>query len=135
MGTMSPDAPVTERLSRVRVNESDFDTIRVLGRGGFGEVRLVSCKFNGEFYAMKLLRKHKMRTEREVPGLPRLAIARRKRLGLTDLRRRRVGGYGRRGVCTRRPSSAKSATLWPCRSRRGSRRSTMHFRTTSTCSS
>jgi len=60
------DTPLIDSLTQLRVNENDFETLRVLGRGGFGEVRLVRCKLNGQVYAMKALRKHKMRTEREV---------------------------------------------------------------------
>jgi serine/threonine protein kinase len=72
------DAPLTDKLATLRVNESDFETLRVLGRGGFGEVRLVRFKPTRDVYAMKVLRKHKMRTEREVRRpLPAPHMARR----------------------------------------------------------
>jgi len=31
-------AAISTKLNAVRLKESDFDTVRVLGRGGFGEV-------------------------------------------------------------------------------------------------
>lgn len=57
-----------DAVKPLRVKESDFDTLKVLGRGGFGEVRLVKNKLDGQVYAMKLLRKSKLLTEREVPN-------------------------------------------------------------------
>jgi len=58
--------PLLDAIKPLRVQESDFETLKVLGRGGFGEVRLVKNKVDGQVYAMKLLRKSKLLTEREV---------------------------------------------------------------------
>ena len=45
------------RLRRVRLTRSAFAPIKVIGRGAFGEVRLVQRKGTDELYAMKKLRK------------------------------------------------------------------------------
>jgi serine/threonine protein kinase len=55
-----------DAIKPLRVKEDDFQILKVLGRGGFGEVRLVKGKVDGQVYAMKLLRKSKLLTEREV---------------------------------------------------------------------
>ncbi|KAF6029677.1 trc [Bugula neritina] len=46
------------RLKRTRLGVDDFDPLKVIGRGAFGEVRLVQKKDTGHIYAMKIL--HKM---------------------------------------------------------------------------
>lgn len=48
------------RLKRVRLSPSDFRTLRVIGKGAFGEVRLVQKEDTGQVYAMKTLRKTDM---------------------------------------------------------------------------
>ena len=48
------------RLRRVRLDASDFKTIKVIGKGAFGEVRLVQKKDTGKIYAMKTLKKSEM---------------------------------------------------------------------------
>ena len=48
------------RLRRQRICASYFETIKVIGRGAFGEVRLCRSKDTGEIYAMKSLRKSEM---------------------------------------------------------------------------
>lgn len=48
------------RLRRVRMGASDFATIKVIGKGAFGEVRLVQKIDTGKIYAMKSLRKSEM---------------------------------------------------------------------------
>ena len=48
------------RLRRVRLDVSDFKTIKVIGKGAFGEVRLVQKKDTGKIYAMKSLKKSEM---------------------------------------------------------------------------
>ncbi|KAK3927456.1 Citron rho-interacting kinase [Frankliniella fusca] len=49
-------APVSE-IRSMRVNISDFEVRKVIGRGHFGEVHLVREKQTGDAYAMKTLRK------------------------------------------------------------------------------
>lgn len=68
----------SERTGSTRgVNMSDFDTLKVLGRGSFGQVMLVRKKDTGKLYAMKVLVKKNVvkrkqvehtRTERRVLG-------------------------------------------------------------------
>ena len=52
------------RLKRSRLGVEDFDPLKVIGRGAFGEVRLVQKRDTGHVYAMKVLRKAAM-VERE----------------------------------------------------------------------
>ncbi|KAH0618788.1 hypothetical protein JD844_018264, partial [Phrynosoma platyrhinos] len=48
------------RLKRTRLGLEDFESLKVIGRGAFGEVRLVQKKDTGHVYAMKILRKADM---------------------------------------------------------------------------
>lgn len=48
------------RLKRSRLGVDDFESLKVIGRGAFGEVRLVQKKDTGHVYAMKILRKSDM---------------------------------------------------------------------------
>merc|ERR1719427_2525269 len=44
----------------------DFEMLKVIGRGAFGEVRLVQKKDTGHVYAMKMLRKKDMMEKEQV---------------------------------------------------------------------
>jgi serine/threonine protein kinase len=48
---------VNRTMKRTRVDEEDFDKLRVIGRGSFGKVFQVKKKDTGRIYAMKVLRK------------------------------------------------------------------------------
>lgn len=48
------------RLRRTRLSLEDFHTVQVIGKGAFGEVRLVQKKDTGKIYAMKTLLKSEM---------------------------------------------------------------------------
>ncbi|VDM76276.1 unnamed protein product [Strongylus vulgaris] len=48
------------RLKRTRLLVTDFESLKVIGRGAFGEVRLVQKIDSGHIYAMKILRKSEM---------------------------------------------------------------------------
>ncbi|TPX35875.1 hypothetical protein SmJEL517_g01676 [Synchytrium microbalum] len=48
------------RLRRVRLGVDDFITVKVIGKGAFGEVRLTQKADTGKIYAMKTLRKSEM---------------------------------------------------------------------------
>ncbi|KAG0306390.1 Serine/threonine-protein kinase [Dissophora globulifera] len=48
------------RLRRTRLGLDDFATVKVIGKGAFGEVRLVQKQDSGKIYAMKTLRKADM---------------------------------------------------------------------------
>lgn len=53
------------RSKRVRLTASDFTSLKVIGRGAFGEVRLVQKIDTGHIYAMKILRKSEMREKEQ----------------------------------------------------------------------
>ncbi|KAJ3024631.1 UNVERIFIED_CONTAM: Serine/threonine-protein kinase [Siphonaria sp. JEL0065] len=48
------------RLRRTRLTAADFWTLKVIGKGAFGEVRLVQKTDSGKIYAMKTLKKSEM---------------------------------------------------------------------------
>ncbi|KAF7432976.1 Serine/threonine-protein kinase [Pleurotus ostreatus] len=48
------------RLRRTRLGLDDFRTVKVIGKGAFGEVRLVQKIDTGKIYAMKTLKKDEM---------------------------------------------------------------------------
>ena len=39
---------------------SDFDLIRVLGSGSFGRVKFAKYKVDGQYYALKYMKKHEI---------------------------------------------------------------------------
>ena len=45
----------------IKLSYSDFDKLKVLGKGSFGEVLLVRLKANNKFYAMKILTKKQVK--------------------------------------------------------------------------
>jgi len=49
-----------KRRATKKVNVEDFRTVKVIGRGAFGEVRVVLKKDNDQVYAMKTMRKKEM---------------------------------------------------------------------------
>ena len=54
------------RLKRSRLGPDDFEPIKVIGKGAFGEVRLVQKVDTGHVYAMKILRKADMVEKEQV---------------------------------------------------------------------
>ncbi|KAK0239165.1 AGC/NDR protein kinase [Armillaria nabsnona] len=70
--TLTPDAKEREirkyskmesqhlRLRRTKIKLADFRTVKVIGKGAFGEVRLVQKVDTGKVYAMKSLQKAEM---------------------------------------------------------------------------
>jgi serine/threonine protein kinase len=48
------------RLRRTKIGLNDFRTVKVIGKGAFGEVRLVQKLDTGKVYAMKSLHKAEM---------------------------------------------------------------------------
>ncbi|XP_066275539.1 serine/threonine-protein kinase 38-like [Branchiostoma lanceolatum] len=54
------------RLKRSRLGVDDFESLKVIGRGAFGEVRLVQKKDTGHIFAMKVLRKADMLEKEQV---------------------------------------------------------------------
>jgi serine/threonine protein kinase len=45
------------RLARKKFAVKDFENVKLVGRGAFGEVRLVRLKDSGEYFAMKIMNK------------------------------------------------------------------------------
>eukprot|EP00112_Aurelia_sp_Birch-Aquarium-sp1_P009989 Seg2156.4 transcript_id=Seg2156.4/GoldUCD/mRNA.D3Y31 product="Serine/threonine-protein kinase 38-like" protein_id=Seg2156.4/GoldUCD/D3Y31 len=54
------------RLKRTRIGRDDFESLKVIGKGAFGEVRLAQKKDTGHVYAMKILRKADMLEKEQV---------------------------------------------------------------------
>ncbi len=54
------------RLKRLKLTYNDFSPLKVIGKGAFGEVRLVQKKDTGHIYAMKILRKKDMLLKEQV---------------------------------------------------------------------
>ncbi|XP_030377944.1 rho-associated protein kinase 1 isoform X1 [Scaptodrosophila lebanonensis] len=52
--------PVAQRINQLRMNVEDFDFIKLIGAGAFGEVQLVRHKSSSQVYAMKRLSKFEM---------------------------------------------------------------------------
>lgn len=66
---MTTDKPSFLRLRRTRIGLADFRTVKVIGKGAFGEVRLVQKVDTGKIYAMKTLKKNEMFKKDQVSGL------------------------------------------------------------------
>lgn len=54
------DAELANEITRLRMKPSDFDVIKLIGRGAFGEVQLVRHVSSRKVYAMKRLNKFQM---------------------------------------------------------------------------
>ena len=52
--------PVVQRVKALRLTRDDFEVIKVIGRGAFGEVCVVKLKGTDRVYAMKILNKWEM---------------------------------------------------------------------------
>ncbi|XP_051861723.1 rho-associated protein kinase 1 isoform X2 [Drosophila albomicans] len=52
--------PLAQRINQLRMNVDDFDFIKLIGAGAFGEVQLVRHKSSRHVYAMKRLSKFEM---------------------------------------------------------------------------
>ena len=52
--------PFVQRVSDLRMRKSDFEHLKTIGRGAFGEVAVVRQKASGTIYAMKSLCKWHM---------------------------------------------------------------------------
>nr|XP_017036194.1 rho-associated protein kinase 1 isoform X2 [Drosophila kikkawai] len=52
--------PLALRINQLRMNVEDFDFIKLIGAGAFGEVQLVRHKSSSQVYAMKRLSKFEM---------------------------------------------------------------------------
>ncbi|KAJ8963644.1 hypothetical protein NQ314_005491 [Rhamnusium bicolor] len=52
--------PVTTSVKSLRLTRDDFEIIKVIGRGAFGEVCVVKFKGSEKVFAMKILNKWEM---------------------------------------------------------------------------
>lgn len=52
--------PLVKQINQLRLQEKDFDLIKVIGFGNFGQVSVVKSKEDGSVYAMKTLNKVEM---------------------------------------------------------------------------
>ncbi|XP_030568586.1 rho-associated protein kinase 1 isoform X3 [Drosophila novamexicana] len=52
--------PLAQRINQLRMNVDDFEFIKLIGAGAFGEVQLVRHKSSSQVYAMKRLSKFEM---------------------------------------------------------------------------
>ena len=52
--------PVVQRVKALRLCREDFEVIKVIGRGAFGEVCVVKLRGTENVYAMKILNKWEM---------------------------------------------------------------------------
>uniref|UniRef100_A0A3B3SXC1 non-specific serine/threonine protein kinase n=1 Tax=Paramormyrops kingsleyae TaxID=1676925 RepID=A0A3B3SXC1_9TELE len=52
--------PFTSTVKEMRLRRDDFEMLKVIGRGAFGEVAVVKMKNTESFYAMKILNKWEM---------------------------------------------------------------------------
>ncbi|XP_071794015.1 serine/threonine-protein kinase MRCK alpha-like [Asterias amurensis] len=52
--------PIAQKIKLLRLRRDDFETLKVIGRGAFGEVAVVRLKNTDKIFAMKLLNKWEM---------------------------------------------------------------------------
>ena len=52
--------PVVNRVKALRLSKDDFEILKVIGRGAFGEVCVVKLKNTDRVYALKILNKWEM---------------------------------------------------------------------------
>jgi len=121
------------RLRRVRLTPENFKTLKVIGKGAFGEVRLVQKEDTGQIYAMKTLRKIDMFKKDQVRCCWVTNLCRPAHVALAL-----IGACPRLGRACAAPSSrtcARSATCSRSPTTRGSCSSTTRSRTSTTCTS
>ena len=56
----TPDDEASKTVRSLRMKPTDFDMLKVIGRGAFGEVQLVRHKSTAEIFALKKLSKCEM---------------------------------------------------------------------------
>ncbi|XP_069821605.1 serine/threonine-protein kinase MRCK gamma [Dendropsophus ebraccatus] len=52
--------PFASKIKQMRLKREDFEILKVIGRGAFGEVAVVKMKGSGKIFAMKILHKWEM---------------------------------------------------------------------------
>ena len=58
-----------QRIKDLRLNKNDFEILKIIGRGAFGEVAFVRMKNTQSIYAMKILNKWEILKRAEVRKL------------------------------------------------------------------
>ena len=107
------------RLKRTKMGLTDFRTVKVIGKGAFGEVRVVQKADTGRIYAMKTLKKEEMLKKDQVrsfipPAPPPSCV---------------------HPLSNSSPTSVPSVMSWPNQTLLGSYSCTIHSRTPRTCTS
>ena len=54
------DKTLSPRVESTRMKLSDFELIRTLGTGSFGRVKFARSKIDGQYYAVKYMKKHEI---------------------------------------------------------------------------
>lgn len=57
---------IVEKIKQYRLSRDDFETVKIIGKGAFGEVAVVRARATGRIYAMKILNKWEMLKRAEV---------------------------------------------------------------------
>lgn len=52
--------PIVQQIKQLRLTRDDFEVLKVIGRGAFGEVCVVRMTTTNKIYAMKILNKWEM---------------------------------------------------------------------------
>lgn len=68
--------PVVQLIKNLRLSRDDFEVLKVIGRGAFGEVCVVRMTSTNQIFAMKILNKWEMLkvSECEKPNFIRIMI-------------------------------------------------------------
>ena len=58
--------PALRQVKTLRPSLADFDVVRTIGRGHFGQVKVVKEKSSDEVFALKILKKSELKTQKTV---------------------------------------------------------------------
>lgn len=56
----SPNKTQSPPFEATRMKLSDFEMVRTLGTGSFGRVKFAKSKIDGQYYAVKYMKKHEI---------------------------------------------------------------------------
>ena len=116
------------RLKRTKMGLTDFRTVKVIGKGAFGEVRVVQKADTGRIYAMKTLKKEEMLKKDQVRSSIYTYSPRDTLYDVLILLWFRIWSVSL-------PTSEPNVTSWPNRTLRGSCNCTIRSRIRRTCTS
>ncbi|TNN44917.1 Serine/threonine-protein kinase MRCK alpha [Liparis tanakae] len=60
LGMLGSSKPFTSKVKQMRLHKEDFEILKVIGRGAFGEVAVVKVRNTDKVFAMKILNKWEM---------------------------------------------------------------------------